>query len=206
MTLALPFNEEQRDCLQELTNVAIGAAAESLANLTKQFVNLPIPLIRFVDTSELMESFQQLEVSEPSSLVSQHCSVGDLACHALVVVSEASVLNLASCIEGEGFSAEMLDKNNNQLIESLFTTISDTCFESMSEMFEQPITREKLEVLGRHVAPETIDMHGVIDSDKTVAIEIYYHTEKNPFNCHLLLLFPENGVEKLIGSLNSLLH
>lgn len=206
MNLALPLNEEQRDCLQELTNVAIGAAAESLAELTHHFVNLPIPLIRFVDTASLLSSFKEIEATAPSSIISQQCSVGQLSCHALVVVSDENIEQLAKCIEpGE---AELLTSANDQnlLVENLFNTISDTCFDRLSEIFEQTITREKVEIVGRHVVPASIDMHSVIDTEKTVAVEIYYHTENHPFSCHLMLLFPDNVVELLAGSLDRLLN
>ncbi len=203
MSLALPLNEEQRDCLQELTNVAIGAAAESLAKLLCRFITLPIPLIRFVDTSELLHSFRQIEQNIPSSLISQHCRVGELHCHALVVVSDDSIEELAGCVD-----VEMLQPcfgDHEVLLENLFTTISDTCFERLSEILEQPIHREALGVLGCHVQPASIDMQKFIDTDKAVAIEIYYHTEDHPFNCHLILLFPEDNVASLAVSLDKLL-
>jgi len=206
MSLALPLNEEQRDCLQELTNIAIGAAAESLAELTHHFVNLPIPVIRFVDTPELLSSFKKIEITAPSYVIKQHCSVGDLGFDTLVLVSDENITHLAKCIENESCDSVLDDTSQNLIVENLFKTISNTCFERLSEIFEQPVVKGSVDVVGRHVAPATIDMCSILDTEKTVAVEIYYHTEGHPFNCHLMLLFPESAVEVLAGSLDRLLH
>lgn len=206
MSLALPLNEEQRDCLQELTNVAIGAAAESLAELTHHFVNLPIPLIRFVDTSQLLSSFKEIEITAPSSLIKQHCSVGQLDFETLVLVSEENINQLAKCMNAENGSDVLADGNQDLIVESLFNTITGTYFERISEMFEQPVMKESIDVIGRHLVPKSIDMHSIIDTEKTVAVEIYYHTENHPFSCHLMVLFPESAVSVLAGSLDRLLH
>lgn len=206
MSLVLPLNEDQRDCLQELTNVAIGAAAESLAGLTHHFVNLPIPLIRFVDTGQLLSSFQEIEVAAPSSLIKQHCSVGQLDFETLVLVSEENINQLAKCMCKEDDSNLSLNCNQDVIAESLFNTITGAYFDRLSEMFEQSVVKGRIDVVGRHLVPNSIDMHAIINTEKTVAVEIYYHTEGHPFNCHLMILFSESAVSVLAGSLDRLLH
>lgn len=206
MSLTMPLNEEQTDCLQELTNIAIGAAAESLAELTQHFVNLPIPIIRFVDTTKLLSSFTQIETTVPSSLVKQHCSVGQLDFHALVLVSDENIGHLAKCIEDGSCDIVLDDNSQSIIVDNLVNTISDTCFDRLSEIFEEPVLKKSFDVIGRHTLPLSIDMSAIVNTEKTVAVEIYYHTENHPFNCHLMLLFPENAVAVLAGSLDRLLH
>ncbi len=50
------FSEDQRDALQELTNIAMGQAGASLATLRDTFVDLSIPRIRVVEVIELTPS------------------------------------------------------------------------------------------------------------------------------------------------------
>ncbi|MFT6390409.1 MAG: hypothetical protein ACJAUP_003811, partial [Cellvibrionaceae bacterium] len=57
-----------------------------------------------------------------------------------------------------------------------------------------------------HLVPSSIDMCPIVETEKTVAVEIYYRTEGHLFNCHLMLLFPENTVGILAGRLDGLLH
>ncbi len=201
MSLLLPLNEEQRDCLQELSNIAMGAAAESLAELTHNFVTLPIPVIRCVDTSQFIDSFDEIEDNLPASVVSQNCLVGDVNCRAMVIVSDESIKDLADCAQ----RTIETEEDNHQLLKDLFNTISDTCFDRLEEMFEQPIVRQEAMIEGSHIMPELFDMRSIIGTQEIVAVEIYYHTEDHPFSCHLMLLFPDNTVKKLAGSLDRLL-
>ena len=48
----LHFTEEQRDCLQELVNVAMGQASDKLARYLDTFVHLQVPAIALVDAAE----------------------------------------------------------------------------------------------------------------------------------------------------------
>ncbi|MGH1484576.1 MAG: hypothetical protein ACRBCI_00065 [Cellvibrionaceae bacterium] len=201
MSLALPLNEEQRDCLQELTNVAMGAAAESLASLTNHFVCLPIPVIRCVDPSTLISSFDEIEIRSPTSVMTQDCSVGDLACRALVIVSDESMNSLADCSNRTLHT----DTDNIQLMKDLFDTISDTCFDRLGEIFETNVIRKDMTIEGMHIAPDAFDLKTIIDAQQMVAVEIHYHIESHPFSCHLLLIFPEDAIETLAGNLDRLL-
>ena len=46
MPRTINLTEEQRDCLQEVTNVAMGQAGDNLARLLDTFVILSIPISR----------------------------------------------------------------------------------------------------------------------------------------------------------------
>ena len=48
----LVLNEELRDVYQEVTNVAMGQAADSLARLLDVFVVLPIPNVNILEAGE----------------------------------------------------------------------------------------------------------------------------------------------------------
>ena len=58
MSVAAIINEDQRDCYQELTNVAMGQAADRLARLLNAYVVLPIPKISVIENSDLNMALQ----------------------------------------------------------------------------------------------------------------------------------------------------
>ena len=53
----LSFTEEQRDCLQELINVAMGLAIDKLARFLNTFVHLQVPAIGLVVPLKFLNSF-----------------------------------------------------------------------------------------------------------------------------------------------------
>ncbi len=202
MSVSLPLNEEQRDCLQELTNVAMGAAAESLAELTQSFVELPIPVIRCVASSDLVSSFDEIADNLPACVISQNCSVGDVFFRGLMIVGDESINNLANTTK-RTLSSE---GEHQQLLSELFDTVTKTCFEQLGDMFEIDVERQAAVVQACHILPELFDMNLIVKTPTTIAVEINYKTESNDFDCHLLLLFPDNIFKKLADQLDILLH
>ncbi len=201
MGMALPLNEDQRDCLQEITNVAMGAAAESLANFTDTFVHLPIPCIRCVDSGDLVDSLKEVEGYEKLSSISQMFKFSGLNCYALIVINDESLEDLAR------FTGRTIANDDalKSLLYDLCTTINNTCFDRFSEMIENAIDVDSPSINSLHVPLESIHMDQIENSHQLLSVEINYHIEDHPFNCDLLLLFPDDTVEELTQVLNKLI-
>jgi chemotaxis protein CheC len=201
MSLALPLNEDQRDCLQEITNVAMGAAAESLANFTDTFVNLPIPVIRCVNSENLIDSLGQVEDCDRLSSISQLFKFSGLDCYALIVINDESIDDLAR-FTGRSLSD---DEGIQKLLYDLCETINKTCFERLGEMIENPVETDSPIVNSMHIPLDTARMESIASSHQLISVEINYHIENNTFNCDLFLLFPEDTLDELTEVLNKLM-
>ena len=53
MSAVIPLDEEQRDALQELLNISMGQAANSLAQLIETKIDISIPKITSVTPTQL---------------------------------------------------------------------------------------------------------------------------------------------------------
>jgi len=201
MSLMLPINEDQRDCLQEISNVAMGAAAESLAAFTDTFVNLPIPCIRCVDPGCFIESLKQVEGYGRLSSVSQLFTFSGLNCYALIVINDESLDNLAV------YTKRSIDgtKEVEYLLYDLCMTINQTCFDRFGEMIENTVETESPSINALNMRLEDMKMEAITHSPQLLTVEINYRIEDTPFNCDLLLLFPEDTLDDLSGVLNRLM-
>lgn len=179
-----------------------GGAAESLSGLANHFVCLPIPKISCIDSSSVFTCFDGIDSALPASIVSQQCIIGDFDCHAVLVVSDNSVRELAECSR-RAFDSE---SEKTQLLQELFTTINDTCFDRMGEFFETVVIQHLPVVEATHICPSSFDFTSIVHSPHVVAVDIHYSIESHPFYCHLLLLFPESEVGTLVNSLDQLLN
>jgi chemotaxis protein CheY-P-specific phosphatase CheC len=202
MTIGLPLSDEQRDCLQELTNVAMGAAAEALADLTQHFICLPIPIIRYIDQSALLQSFGRVENGGLISLISQDCTIGGIDCRAVVVVSDNAITDLAR------FRSQTIDSDDDaqNLLQQLFAAVSDICFDRLSTIFDMPITRGEMISDGLHRELKDVVFSECSHSKQMVTVEINYSIENHPFHCDLLLSFPDKALPELVSNLDRLLH
>ncbi|MFX8585745.1 chemotaxis protein CheC, partial [Acinetobacter baumannii] len=56
----LQLNEDQRDALQEVTNIAMGQAASKLAELLNSFVEISIPRIKQPPPNEVGQAVTEM--------------------------------------------------------------------------------------------------------------------------------------------------
>ena len=201
MTAPLPLSEEQRDCLQEVCNVAMGAAGESLANFTNVFVNLSIPKIRYIDPQEIPASLQSLGGEHSVSGVVQAFQMNGEEGFSLVVITEPSFTDL-STTAGR-------DLNNRAdaeaLLKDLCLTINRTCLPRLAEMMATQVLVQEPQIFAHQIPLAALRLHDITGWQQLLSIEINYHLENHSFNCDLLLLLPKAMVERLADALESLL-
>ncbi|GAB1256723.1 hypothetical protein [Aurantivibrio plasticivorans] len=202
MSGALPFSEEHRDCLQELCNVAMGAAGESLADFAKVFVNLSIPKIRYIQPSQISEALSSLHGVDRVSSAAQFFSMGEHGGYSMVVITDPSFEDLASTTGRELVN----DEARKQLLLDLTLCINNTCLPQLAELMESSIEVCEPDLLSLHVPLEQLAFTDIASWDHVVSVEINYHLEDHPFNCDLLLLLPDEVVEALVEALESLLN
>ncbi len=71
MPEVMALTEDERDCYQEITNVAMGQAADRLARLLGVYVVLPIPNVNIIERSEFKMTIKSLENAPSVSAVCQ---------------------------------------------------------------------------------------------------------------------------------------
>lgn len=201
MTQPLPFSEDHRDCLQEIANVAMGAAGESLAGFTQSFVELSIPVIRYGKPRDIPQALASLQGADRVSAVVQPFRNDEREGYALVVITESSFNDLA---EFTGRSVSN-DKVAAELLSELAWTINGTCLPGLAEALETEVEVDKPEVVSLHVDLDDLRLHDIAGWDSVVSVEINYHLENHPFNCDLLLLYPDQAVDYLVIALDALL-
>lgn len=89
------LNEDQRDCLQELMNIAYGAATSAISEIIGKFATLSIPNIKTISSSNLTEHLNQELSSENKYYVVNQLINGYLAGENIFVIDEQSSINLA---------------------------------------------------------------------------------------------------------------
>ena len=57
-----------------------------------------------------------------------------------------------------------------------------------------------------NVALEQLQLQDIAGWDSAISIEINYHLENHPFNCDLLLLFPDQAVDDIRMILDSMIN
>lgn len=91
----ITLTEDEKDCLQELMNVAYGSATAAITEILNAFAKLSIPKIQIIDSSEL-KSYLSSELNlEVEHLVSLQQINGTLCGENMFVIDKQSAKNIA---------------------------------------------------------------------------------------------------------------
>src|SRR5258705_4541979 len=108
------LNEDQRDALQEVANLAMGQAATRLATLLDTFIELSVPRVRVVAVREAAQALREMTgINEAVTAVRQGFR-SDIKGEALVICRRGSIAQLCGLVKdshvGSAFQAVSPDK------------------------------------------------------------------------------------------------
>lgn len=202
MHLPLPFSEEYRDCLQEIANIAMGDAGQSLARYTQTFVTLSIPYITYHVPDNMADTLGNDVEAQPVSAAVQHLGLDASKGYCLLLLPDSSLEELALATQASIDSQEKMD----DLILNLLSTINETCISRMSRELKVSMVLGEKKVLATHAALEDLVVEGITGWDHALSIKINYHLEHCPFVCDLFLLMPDTMLDSVKGALQPLVE
>ena len=92
------LNEDQRDALQEVANLAMGQAATRLARLLDAFIELSVPRVKVVAVSEAAQALREMTGIEDSVSAVRQGFRSDIKGEALVICRSDSIEQLCSLV------------------------------------------------------------------------------------------------------------
>ena len=95
MNSNINLTEDEKDCLQELMNVAYGSATAAITEILDAFANLSIPKIQIIDSSELKPYLSNKLNLEMEHLVSLQQLNGTISGENMFVIDKQSAKNIA---------------------------------------------------------------------------------------------------------------
>lgn len=208
MSGELTFTEDQRDCLQEICNVAMGQAGDSLARLLNVFINLSVPHIQLIRADAVYQTLRQLIDASTVSAVRQafYSPLGDrgLCGESIVIFSEASFKELADLMAFEG---DQLDTAAEQeLLLDISNVLNGACLNGIAEQLEEKLGYSAPSLIGQQIPIEHILDKEKLTWEHALSIKIGYTLENHAFQCDMLMLMPGAAINHLLTILDQLLE
>jgi chemotaxis protein CheY-P-specific phosphatase CheC len=200
MPVAPVYSEDQRDCLQEICNVAMGQAADTIARTMDVFVTLPIPIIKIIKAEQLAASVQALGPSTgvyaASQLFASSSDGSPLSGLALVMLSANSVDELQQLMPGVSCEQQRITQTCQSMAQSCLDALSQQWGLGFHTELPQLVGFESLQQVCKSVST---------DWNNVLMVEINYKLEQKTFNGELLLLFPDQAIAAMAERLDHLL-
>lgn len=196
------LTEDQRDCYQELTNVAMGQAADRLARLLNAYVVLPIPKISVIENSDLNMALQGATCDSSVSAVCQGFIGAGISGEAMLMFNDTSFASLAALMKYDG---PLTQEAELELLMDTASVLIGACIHGIGDQLEIVFNQGHPVVLGQHCDIKDLITYGSNGWNKALAIEIHYTIEHVNIDCELLLLFTEESVKTLNKKVDYLL-
>jgi chemotaxis protein CheY-P-specific phosphatase CheC/CheY-like chemotaxis protein len=193
---------DYRDCIQEISNVAMGQAADLLARLLNVFVKMPIPNVNILEVSELEMALSLSQQGDTLSAVCQGFIGSGLSGEALIMFTDSSYSDMAKLLRYKG---EIDSTVELELIMEIASILSGACIKGIAEQLDISFSQGHPMVLGQHVKVSDLIKANSSRWKQTLAIEITYEIENHNITCDVLLLFTEDSLEKLYKKLSYLM-
>jgi chemotaxis protein CheY-P-specific phosphatase CheC len=181
------------DAYREITNVAMGQAADLLARVLGSFVVMPIPNVNIIEVSELQMAVTQATEQERSSAVCQGFIGGGLAGEAMLLFSDSSYQDIA---EMTNFEGTLDDTAEIELLMDLTNILIGAILKGIAEQFDINISLSHPVVLGRHANSKDLVQKGNDNWKSTLAIDMQISIENKNVSVNLLLLFTEDSIPR----------
>lgn len=201
MSTAIVLNEDQRDCLQEISNVAMGQAGDHLARLLESFVVLSIPHVAILTPTEIAMAVQTVDEHNVSG-VCQGFIGGGIAGESMLLFNDTSFSDLAKLMN---FEEELNEAAERELLIDATNILVGALIRGIAEQLDIEFSFGPPAILGQHQELDKLLASGNVRWNQALVIEVNYQIEGYDVQCDLLMVITESSLNRLFGKIDYLL-
>ena len=197
------FDEDIKDAIQEVTNVAVGLAADKVARCFSTFVKLPIPKVHLVQAGDIAMAMAAIGTDTRVTAVAQPFFGDRVSGEALLLFSDASLAQLADLM---GYDGNDESANNQlELVLEMASILNGACIHGVFSQLEIDLLVKHPVVLSRSRALDEVFSDRRFPWKETLALELNYGFEGYDIECDLIILMHERCLPALFDTIKLLL-
>lgn len=201
----LQLTRDQLDALQEVANIGMGQAGAALAGVLDTFVSLSVPRTRVIEVANLGTTLLSMVGGNPEVTAVRQSFRSEIRGEAVVIFSHGGCSALwdlmgyeqADDASGSGGGREVLLDVGNILV--------GACIHSVFEQLGHTLTFSPPSLIAEQVPIERLLHPGTLPWEIALLVEVNFRLEARQFMCHLLMLMPEESIQKVKRALDHFL-
>lgn len=203
MSPVLTLSEEYRDCLHEVTNIAMGQAGDLLAKVLDTFVILSAPHIAIMKPQDITMALHAIDTSSSVSAVCQGFIGGGIAGEAMLLFNDTSFSDLAKLLN---YDDELDHQAERELLMDTTNILFGACLNGIADQIDMQFSFGSPTVLGQHQQISELFDTKVAKWKHALVTEISYQLEGYNVNCDMLLIMTDDSIDRLLKKLNYLIN
>ncbi len=193
MSSVISLTEEQRDALQELMNISMGQAANSLAHLIETKIGISIPKISAVTPAELFTLINRSE----NAFYTRQSFLGDIQGEVMAVVSEQGLTEVASLLE---YEAPLSQSDIEETILELSNILAGACLAGLSNQLELATNLNMPTLFSPNKASFT-----ELNWQHSLVMEVQFDIELSSFSMRVVFCLDRASLVRLTETIDELL-
>jgi len=199
----IDLTDEQKEVLQEIVNIGMGLAGDSLARILKTFVELSIPRISLISVDSLNSEISELVGDKALVTAVRQAFFSYWRGEAIIVYDQNGCNELASLM---GYS-EDLDKNAEvELLLDVGNVIVGACLNGIAEQLGVDVNFSPPSVVATNIPVDTLFDPKKMNWKHTLLIEVNFGLENMRFKSHLFTMMSEETIMTLKNDLDGFLE
>jgi CheY-like chemotaxis protein len=191
------------DCLQEVSNIAMGRAASVLAEMLNVFIKLPVPRVNILEVGELQMALDYSVKEDSCSAVSQGFVGSGIAFETLLIFSDSSFPDMAKLLN----VTEAIDSIVEvELLMDVSSVLVGPYIDAFGKQLNIDFSHSHPVLLAQHAKVADLVNAKKAKWKRTLAVEIVYEVENYQISCDLMMLFTEDSVSVLENLLSYLVE
>lgn len=191
------------ECLQEVSNIAMGRAASVLADMLNVFVKLPVPTVNILEVGELQMALDYSIKEGSCSAVSQGFVGSGIAFETLLIFSDASFPDMAKLLNVKEDIDSVVEV---ELLMDVSSVLVGPFIDAFGKQLNIDFSQSHPVLLAQHARVSDLVNAKKAKWKRTLAVEIVYEVENYQISCDLMLLFTEDSVPVLENLLSYLVE
>jgi chemotaxis protein CheC len=199
------LNEDQRDALQEVANLAMGQAATRLGRLLDTFIELSVPRVQVVEISKAAAALREMTGIEESVSAVRQGFRSDIKGEALVICRSGSIEQLCSLVNDPYPRSAYEQVSQQELIFDVANVLTGACVSSIFEQLGRTPVFSAPGLLGEAMSLDDVFQPGVLAWEVALLVEVNFALEDQSFRAHLVMLMAEESIRHMNDALDALL-
>lgn len=202
MKTNINLTEDEKDCLQELMNVAYGSATAAITEILDAFAKLSIPKIQIIDSYELKKYLSTELTLDMEHFIALQQINGTISGENMFVIDEQSARNMAIKF---GLEEDICDADISDIVLEITNILSSSTISKLAEdintnvSFSPPIIK-KMESL------DSLNNFFISKYEKVIIISTQLRFEDLNINAELFILTTDNSILFIKEKLNKMLE
>lgn len=199
------LNEDQRDALQEVANMAMGQAATRLSKLLGTFIELSVPRVRVVSVAEASAALREMTGITDSVTAVRQGFRSDIKGEAIVLCKSASVDQLCALVDDPYTKSTYEATTRTELIFDVATVLMGACVSCILDRLGRSPIFSPPGMLGSEIGLDDVFQPAMLAWRTALLLEVNFALEDHSFRAHLVMLMAEDAIAHLNEALDALL-